>query len=227
MDEGFNTFINYYSGAARFQDEAESHHRRGNARDFVGSMIEGQQQPMDTPADRLWRGRLGTLEYAKTAVAMVLLREVVLGPERFDPAFRRYIDLWAFKSPQPADFFRVMEDAAGTDLAWFWRGWFLETGTLDQAVGEVTEKDHKVYATFTNKAEQVMPVDFRVTYEDGSTEDRHLPVEIWYSTDQWTTVWDSDKRVTKVEIDPAGRLPDTDLKNNIWEAPRDASAPKR
>jgi len=173
---------------------------------------------MDTPADRLWRGRLGTLEYAKTAVAMVLLREVVLGPQRFDTAFRRYIDLWAFKSPQPADFFRVMEDAAGMDLAWFWRGWFTESGSLDQAVTDVRQKDHKAYVTLTNKGELVMPVEMKVTYEDGSTEERKLPVEIWFSTNQWTTVWDTDKRITKVELDPNERLPDSDPKNNVWEA---------
>src|SRR5262249_8650778 len=132
MDEGFNSFINFYAGAERFPGETNT--SRGNARGHVPAMMEGEQQPMDTPADRLWGGGLGNLQYGKTAVALVLLREVVLGPERFDAAFRRYIDLWAFKSPRPADFFRVMEDAAGMDLAWFWRGWITETGTLDQAV---------------------------------------------------------------------------------------------
>jgi hypothetical protein len=218
MDEGFNTFINYYAGAERFPGETNT--RRGNAREFAGAMTEGEQQPMDTPADRLWRGRLGTLEYAKTAVALVLLREVVLGPERFDPAFRRYIDLWAFKSPRPADFFRCMENGAGMDLAWFWRGWMTESGRLDQAVTEVTQKDGKVYVTFTNLGELVMPVEFRVTYNDGSTQDLSLPVEAWYSTNQWTTFWEiGTKKVTKLEIDPDGRLPDVDLKNNVWEAP--------
>jgi hypothetical protein len=128
MDEGFNTFINYYSNQARYPSEGT--HRRGNARDFVGAMTEGQQQAMDTVPDQIWRGRLGNLIYEKTAVAMVLLREVVLGEERFDAAFHRYLNQWAFKSPRPWDFFRCMEDAAGADLSWFWRGWIVETGTF-------------------------------------------------------------------------------------------------
>ncbi len=66
---------------------------------------------------------VGTLNYSKPARALHLLREVVLGPERFDFARKTYTHRWAYKHPQPADFFRTMEDAAGVDLAQFWRGW--------------------------------------------------------------------------------------------------------
>ncbi len=219
MDEGFNTFVNYYSTAARYPDSDEAKHRRGNARDFAGAMREGQQQPMDTTPDFIWRGRLGNLVYAKTAVALVLLREVVLGHERFDAAFRRYVDAWAFKSPQPADFFRCMEDAAGEDLAWFWRGWFLETGKLDQAVTDVgyTKDGKGILATFTNKGELVMPAEYKVTYADGTSEVRKLPVQVWATTNQWTAMWDANGRtVTAVELDPEGVLPDVDPSNNAW-----------
>jgi hypothetical protein len=219
MDEGFNTFINYYSSKARYPKEDK--HRRGDARDFAGAMKEGQQQPMDTVPDYIWRGRLGNLVYTKTAVAMVLLREVVLGPERFDAAFHRYLNAWAFKSPQPADFFRCMEDGAGMDLAWFWRGWFLETGTLDQGVSEVhaSPDGKQIYATFTNKGEMVMPLEYRVTYADGTNETRKLPVEAWATTNQWTAMWDAEGRtVASIEIDPEGVLPDVDLSNNVWRA---------
>ena len=47
--------------------------------------------------------------YFKSALGLVLLREQILGPERFDPAFRRFIATWAFKHPKPADFFRMMD----------------------------------------------------------------------------------------------------------------------
>jgi aminopeptidase N len=217
QDEGFNSFINFYAHAERFPGETNT--RRGNAHELIEFMKEGEQQPMDVPADRIWRGRLGNLEYAKTAVAMVLLREVVLGPERFDPAFRRYVALWAFKSPMPADFFRAMEDAAGMDLAWFWRGWFTETGTLDQAVSGVSQREKTAYVTFTNRGELVMPMEYRVSYEDGSTEMRSLPVEAWTTGNQWTAAWETEKKITKIEIDPDGRLPDVEPRNNVWEAP--------
>lgn len=219
MDEGFNTFINYYANLERYPNEGN--HRRGNARDFVNAMKEGQQQPMDTVPDQIWRGRVGNLIYEKTAVCLVLLREVVLGPERFDAAFRGYLNAWAFKSPRPADFFRCMENGAGTDLSWFWRGWIVETGRLDQAITSVRYSDdgESAYVTFTNLGEMVMPVEVQATYSDGSTELRTLPVEVWTSTNQWTAVWNVDgKKVVAIELDPEGVLPDVDLTNNTWKA---------
>src|SRR6185369_8373109 len=101
----------------RFHEDKPDH----NIREFAAELLD-RTPPMDTAADQLGPGILGKLEYAKTAVALYLLREVVLGPERFDRAFREYIRRWAFKSPRPADFYRSMEDAAGMDLGWFWRG---------------------------------------------------------------------------------------------------------
>ncbi len=218
MDEGFNSFINIYSNLERYPDRRGT---REEVHQFALDNARGQQQPMDTAADAVWRGRLGFLEYGKTQVALQLLREEVLGPERFDPAFRRYIDQWAFKSPRPADFFRCMEDAAGKDLAWFWRGWFLETGDFDVGVTSVAygEGGKQALVTFTNYNEIVMPVKYRVTYEDGKTEMRWLPVEAWMTTNQWTAAWDCEgKKVVKVEADPEGKLPDIEVGNNVWKA---------
>ena len=72
--------------------------------------------------------------YFKSALGLILLREQILGPERFDWAFRRFIRDWAFRHPSPSDFFRAMESAGGEDLSWFWRGWYFNNWTLDLAV---------------------------------------------------------------------------------------------
>ena len=216
MDEGFNTFINYYAGRARYDDKKGG---RGDAREFVPSMLEGRQQPVDTPADQILGGRLGTLQYAKTATAMVLLRDYVLGPERFDPAFRQYVSAWAFKSPRPSDFFRCIENGAGMDLAWFWREWFYETGTLDQAVerADFIDKRGVGAITFQNLGKMVMPLEYKVTYDDNTTELRTLPVEAWFAADRFTVTLDKKgKRIKRVEIDPDRALPDTNLANNSW-----------
>ena len=74
------------------------------------------------------------MTYFKAALGLMLLREQILGPERFDPAFRRYIADWAFKHPNAIDFFRAMESEGGEDLSWFWRGWYFNNWTLDLAV---------------------------------------------------------------------------------------------
>ena len=60
-----------------------------------------------------------------------------MGPELFDKAFKEYAQRWAFKSPNPGDFFRTMEDASAVDLDWFWRGWFYTTDDVDVTVDDV------------------------------------------------------------------------------------------
>jgi len=57
-----------------------------------------------------------------------------MGRELFDFAFRTYSERWQFKRPQPADFFRSLEDASAVDLDWFWRGWFYGTEHCDMAL---------------------------------------------------------------------------------------------
>ncbi len=239
MDEGFNTFINQYAGRSWFTKDGivpplDIIERRP---EMVMRMRKPDQQPSATPADHILPKRLGFLAYRKVATALVLLREVVLGPERFDPAFRRYISAWAFKSPQPADFFRCMEDAAGVDLAWFWRGWHLGTGTLDQSVVGVRHAGTTAVISFASRGGVVMPVPYRIRYSDGSAETRTVPVEAWFTSDRITQTIDlsdargteaaggtgdkantgnSRRRVVAVEIDPDGWLPDTDLTNNRW-----------
>jgi len=60
-----------------------------------------------------------------------------MGRELFDYAFKEYAQRWAFKHPKPADFFRTMEDASGTDLDWFWWGWFYTTDNVDISIENV------------------------------------------------------------------------------------------
>lgn len=223
MDEGFNTFINIYSEAERFDDGHVK--RSGRA---ARHLVRAGLPAMDTPPDRLGPGLLGALEYEKTAVALYLLREVVLGPERFDRAFKEYIASWAFKSPRPSDFFRTMENVAGMDLAWFWRGWIVENRTLDQGVEDVVQPSDCQTASiiFTSDGEMVMPLMYRVEFEDGTSEERRLPVEIWSWTRTWTTeIPTGGKRVVGVRVDPSGYYPDVDRKNDRWEAPAAPAAP--
>lgn len=212
MDEGFDTFINHYAELERYGPSEE------NVLGWsLGEMAQDQQQPMATFPDQAWRGRLGFLAYGKPALMLILLREQVLGPDRFDHAFRTYIRRWAFKSPRPSDFFRCMEDASGADLDWFWRGWVFGTGHLDQAITAVDQGEERFLITFANVGEIVMPVHYLVEYTDGTRERRTLPVQAWFTTDEWTTVWASEGRtITRIVIDPDIAYPDLDRSNNEW-----------
>lgn len=213
MDEGFNSFINFYARKSYYPDQPRSNRMRGLAARFKSASY----QPIMIYADHHGRGTYGLNQYRKTMMGLIALRQGVLGPERFDRAFRTYIKSWAFKSPQPADFFRCMETVSGQDLAWLWRGWFMETGVLDQAVAKIVQPkdDRGAQITFENRGDVVMPVLYRVTYKDGTTEDRRLPVESWFASDRKVVVLeDATKDVAEVLIDPDEWFPDVERKNN-------------
>lgn len=228
MDEGFDTFINIYAEADRLRDGM---HERSMA--WTAQILNNDDvPPLMTPADQIPGWWYGDRAYGHPASGLYLLRERILGAERFDAGFREYIRQWAFKSPQPADFFRCMNTVAGEDLSWFWRGWFYQSSGLDLAVDRVvnTQDRSKAYVTFSCRDEMVMPVIFRVIYDDGSTEERSLPVEIWHSSDRWTTSWDpKGKWVRRVELDPEFFFPDHDRENNVFEVGKTApvDAPER
>jgi len=215
MDEGFNTFINHYSNLAFYGEEAT---RAGRT---TGSYVARQMQapvadqPIMTAPDVLRREGLGFMAYRKPGYGLILLREVVLGPQRFDAAFRAYTAEWAFKHPKPADFMRTIEEVAGEDLAWFWRGWLYGTDLLDQAVADVEVAGGESRIHLRNDAGLIMPVLLHVEFTDGTTFDRTLPAEIWMRGDEHTWVIDRTD-VARVFLDPVFRLPDVDREDNEW-----------
>src|SRR5438094_4334511 len=183
MDEGFNSFINIYSGLAFYHDSVPQ--GRGPAAQWAAQAAAGRDQPPILAADRVTPALLGSVEYGKPAAGLYLLRRQLLDDTtRFDAAFREYIRRWAYKHPTPADFFRSMEDALGEDLSWFWRGWFYRTDVVDLALDSVrVRQDSSGTATrvfLSSPGALPMPVDLRVTFANGSVEDVHLPVEIWW-----------------------------------------------
>jgi aminopeptidase N len=148
----------------------------------------------------------------------VLLREVVLGPERFDAAFDAYIDRWSYKHPQPADFFRTMEDVSGSNLGWFWRGWFYGTDKLDQAVDSVTVEEGITSIHLSNREGLVMPTTMEIDFADGSSVRRDFPVEIWVRSDTYVLPLEGTPEVTSVTLDPDQVLPDINRSNDAWPA---------
>lgn len=216
MDEGFNTFINTYARADLRESAIDLERSQRQTLEVARAT---NPQPVTLAPDFMWRRWVGNLGYRKTGMGLVLLRELILGPDRFDVAFREYIDRWAFKSPQPDDFFRSMEDSAGVDLGWFWKGWFLGTGAADFAVtgAELAEDGESGLITFENLGDVVLPVPYRVTYAGGEVVDYELPVQSWAQTNTWIAIVDAGGReITKVEIDPQVLIPETEKRNNDW-----------
>jgi len=228
MDEGLNTFLQYY-GEQDFDANFPS--RSGPAPYIVDYMRDPDQVPIMTHSDLIHRG-FGPNGYSKPATGLVMLREEILGPELFDAAFQEYSQKWMFKKPQPADFYRSMEDGSGELLNWFWRGWFYTTHFNDQALTSVTTQGAEELIGDTGRGQQyyrmqvdnegglIMPLYLGITYDDGSTEMVKLPADIWRNNElTFTYGFFTDKTVVQVVVDPDQVFADVNRDNNSWTAP--------
>ena len=218
MDEGFNTFIDIESVEVYFEPED---HPLADAISkqpldlYAEHAIPGSEQAMALPPDE--QHDLFWAAYFKPALMMYLLQHEVLGKERFDRAFAEYTHAWAFKHPTASDFIRVMEDASGMDLDWFWRGWVYSTARLDQAVTDVTVTDEGVTEIrLESLGDMVMPVELEVAGADGTSETVRLPVEMWKLGPEYTYRVPSGREVVRVTLDPRNVYPDDDRTNNAW-----------
>ena len=134
MDEGLNSFLQYRTETERYE-KFPSWWGTGK---IIAPFMKGDksvQRPVMTNSENIIE--FGSEQYAKVATSLSILRESIMGPELFDRAFKEYAQRWAFKHPQPADFFRTMEDASAVDLDWFWRGWYYSTDHTDLELSDV------------------------------------------------------------------------------------------
>ena len=224
MDEGFNTFINILS-SNDFNNGEYAKQLNDTARLVAGNiryMMDPATVPPYTVPDVTPANMLGYAAYSKMGYGLFLLRTEVLGPERFDYAFRTYIKRWAFKHPQPKDFFRTMNEASGEDLTWFWREWVYNNWILDQAVTTVAyvnqDPAQGALITVENRGQAAMPVIADVTETGGKTTRVRLPVEVWQRSGTWTFRYNSTKPLTLVRLNPTKLLPDANPGNNVWRA---------
>lgn len=221
MDEGFNTFINGLAEEDFNNGEYASpvRSKESQTRSLFGAGSEGI---MYTP-DAMREANIGNALYSKPGYGLDLLRNYVLGTERFDYAFKTYINRWAYKHPTPWDFFRTMDNAAGEDLTWFWKGWFMENYKLDQAVTAVTyEKDkpeNGAIVTLQNLQQMAMPVVLAYETKSGVKGTKQLPVEIWNNTATFKVKLPTTEPLLSVTIDPDKQFPDIKSDNNTWRAP--------
>ena len=228
MDEGLNTFLQHY---AEVEMDPDFGRWRSSPSGITEYMRDPDQVPIMTHSDLIHKD-FGNNGYAKPAAGLSILRETVLGPEVFDDAFSGYAKRWMFKKPQPADFFRSLDEGAGEDMAWMWRGWFYTTHANDQAVADVGRQDAEELLGSTdqgsyyyrvrivNEGGLVMPIIMDVEYESGRTQRVDLPVDVWrYDEKEFLYGFFAEEPVVRVLLDPDEELADIDTDNNLWMAP--------
>ena len=214
MDEGFNTFLN---GIATEEFNNGEYYRGPQDANKLSAMLTNPVlEPVMTAPGGMNERNIGLLAYYKPGFGLKILRDLILGPERFDRALQTYIRDWAYKHPAPDDFFRTIENVSGENLAWFWRSWFQNNWRLDQGISKVNNTAEGAVITIANLEKMPMPVVFDVTTKSGKTTRVKLPVEIWERNKTWDYQFDSNEEIVKVEIDPDKVFPDSNSKNNTW-----------
>jgi len=220
MDEGFNTFINSLSTAAFNNGE----YKEGptNLHDMAEPFTRPDLETIMSSPDNMKEANIGMLCYFKPSAGLVILREQILGKERFDTAFRTYIQRWAYKHPQPDDFFRSMENVAGEDLSWFWRSWYVNNWRFDQGVNSVkyvkNDPAKGVVITVENFDKMPMPIVLDVKTKSGKVTRVNLPVEIWQRNNSWSFKHNSTEEIESITLDPDNAFPDNNTSNNVWTA---------
>jgi hypothetical protein len=218
MDEGFNTFINGIS--SEDFNSGEYKQPTPNMHQSAEMLTNPDLEPVMAAPDNLKEPNLGILGYFKPGSGLDMLRNNVLGKERFDKAFRTYTERWAFKHPMPDDFFRTIENVAGEDLGWFWRSWFMNNWSLDQGVSKVKyvkgDAKNGAQVTIENLDKMVMPVVVEIKTKSGVVSRKSLPVEIWERNKEWTFKVDTDEELDSITLDPDNSLPDSNSENNVW-----------
>lgn len=134
MDEGLNTFLESIANMTFETGFPDSVRNRSG----LNARFKSDVRPLMTTADSQTGVTRGNA-YIKTTTSLHILRELVLGRENFDRAFKAYARAWMFKRAEPGDFFRAMETEAGEDLDWFWRQWFYTTQYVDVSIDDVTQ----------------------------------------------------------------------------------------
>ena len=218
MDEGFNTFINDISTEDFNNGEYAQKGPSGSS--MYRYMFSPNSETIMSSPDALREQNIGVALYFKPGYALGLLRNHILGKERFDYAFRLYIQRWAYKHPAPWDFFRTIENAAGEDLGWFWRGMFIHNWKLDQAIVNVAYANDNAangaLVTIRNLDKMVMPAYLQYTTESGKTGTIYIPVEVWQNGDTWIQKLKTTEQLKSVVLNPDNVFPDVNDVNNKW-----------
>jgi hypothetical protein len=216
MDEGSADFI---ENESRMELWPGVDHRRIEATQYLQAAAAGQEQSMMRHADYYEPGPgYSIASYRKAASLFVALREVI-GSVLFDDAYRAFISEWAYKHPTPWDLFATFERYAGRDLDWFWSAFYYETWTVDHAVRAVAARaGGGQTVVIEDRGNAPFPAHVRLRTSTGVSIEHDIPVEHWLAGNRTfeIPVPADVGRITRVELDPLGVVPDIDRANDFW-----------
>lgn len=222
MDEGFTSYISDMA-MNEIMDQGRVNPFYGAYRGYIYLATSGKEQPLTTHADRYNSNQsYGIAAYSKGEVFLAQLGYVI-GQDNLSKTIKKYFTDFAFKHPRPIDIIRSAEKISGLELDWYLMDFAQTTNTIDYAIKSVEGNT----ITLERKGLMPMPIDLRVTYADGTTEDFYIPLQMMRGEKpteatikpDWawaypTYTLETIKVVKSVEIDPSQMMADVDRTNN-------------
>lgn len=228
MDEGFNQYSNILSDAAASGKPFSI----DNLGQSYGRISGNEDEPT-----MMWNANYGgTLygfqTYGKTMMMFSMLGGIV-GDDAMNAAVKKYMETWKFKHPSPWDFMFFMNKELGRDLNWFWYYWLFTTESVNGSIKEVAARGETTQITIHQAGEMPSPVVLRIEFADGSEQIKSMPnakmidnktvivkwdENVWFDgkRDFQATVDFGKRPIKKITLDPFGRFPDSDTKDNVW-----------
>jgi len=224
MDEGFTTYISNWAMHDLFKKIDDPLKNAYN--NYIYLANSGKEQPLTTHADRYAHNQsYGISAYSKGAVFLSQLGYVI-GDDYLKKTIKQYFKSYAFKHPKPLDVIRVAEKISGLELDWYLTDFTQTTNTIDYAVASIDGNVIKL----ERRGLMPMPIDFTVTYMDGSKTDFYIPLQMMRGEKptsssiirDWawaypTYTLETPKPIKSVEIDPKKLMADIDRGNNIMQ----------
>ena len=228
MDEGFTSYISDLA-MNKVMKEGDSNPFEGAYNGYSYLANSGVEEPQTTYADLYkYNFAYGASAYNKGEVFLAQL-SYIIGQENLAKTLKKYFNNFAFKHPTPNDFIRTAEKISGLQLHWYLTEWTQTTNKIDYAISEVTDQQ----VTLKKIGNMPMPIDLKVTYTDGSTEDFYIPLRMMLGHKpttatiindwSWTSptyTFTTTKAIQSVEIDPSKLMADIDRSNNTSEVSR-------
>lgn len=230
MDEGFNQYMNILSDA----DAAK------RAPVFTGrGQSYGRMSGNEAEAPMMWNANYdgpttyGFTTYNKTPLMLSMLGGM-FGDTTVQRAHREWANAWLFKHPSPWDYMFFMNKALGKDLSWFWYYWLFTTESVDGRIADVKTAGIRTTVTVAQDGQMPSPVVLEVKFAakgpairpmknavmtDSLTAVVTYPVDVWFSGKRSfsTDLVFGGRPIEKITLDPQGRFPDRDPKDNVWE----------
>jgi peptidase M1-like protein len=205
---------------------------------YLRIAASGEEEPLTTHSDHYnINGGYGASAYGKGATWMSQMG-YVMGEENRDKALLQYFEDWKFKHPNPNDLIRSFEKVSNLELDWYNEYFVFTTKQIDYGIKGVLKDGDKTKVTLERVKKMPMPMDVVVTYKDGTKEVHYMALRImrgekpaetddkrivhpdwpWTNPTNDITIDRPIEDILSIEIDPSGRMADSNRENNKWEA---------